>query len=153
MGLKNFHIFFVTASSLLSFVFGGWCWRYAQADQAGGYRMLGAASFGVGVALIAYGFWFWNKINAAQSGPRAGKGGAIALVLLVWLLGQQGTDACSVCYGQAEGPMIDAARSGVWLLFGLVGGMQISFVAFFVYLWRRGRRFNAVAQSEELIES
>jgi len=151
MGIKNFHIVFVTVSSLLCFGFGGWSWRYAEANQTGGYRMLGAASFGAGVALIAYGFWFWKKISAAQNGPRGGKGGAIAVVLLVWLLGQPAADACTVCYGQAEGPMIDAARGGVWLLFGLVGSMQISFVAFFVYLWRRNRRFHA-AQPEELIE-
>jgi hypothetical protein len=140
----------VTVSSLLCFVFGGWCWRYAE-TEGGGYRTLAAVSFGAGVALIAYGFWFWKKINAAQAGPGGGKGGVIAMVLLVYLLGQPAADACTVCYGQAEGPMIDAARSGVWLLFGLVGSMQICFVAFFVYLWRRNRQFHA-AHPEELIE-
>ena len=34
-----------------------------------------------------------------------------------------------------------AARLGVWLLFGLVGAMQVSFVLFFVYLWRRARKY------------
>jgi len=151
MNLKTFHILFVTVSSLMSFGFGGWCWRYAQTNQSSGFRVLAAASFGVGVALIFYGFWFWKKINAGTPGG-PGKGGALVLALALWWLTQQPADACSVCYGQAEGPMIDAARSGVWLLFGLVGGMQICFVAFFVYLWRRNRSFNAVAQPEELIE-
>ncbi len=128
MNLKAFHIVFVTASSLMSFVFGGWCWRYAQANQVAGFPTLGVASFGVGLALIVYGLWFWKKI---------GKGGAVALVLLVLLLGQPAAEACTTCYGEAEGPLIDAARAGVWLLFGLVGALQAAFIGFFVYLWRR----------------
>ncbi len=141
MNLKTFHIVFVTVSSLMSFVFGGWCWRYAEANQTSGYRTLGIASFGAGVALIVYGFWFWKKINVSGSGAsgRPGKGGAVALVLLVWFLGQQTAEACTTCYGEAQGPMIDAARAGVWLLFGLVGGVQAAFAAFFVHLWRRSR--------------
>jgi hypothetical protein len=128
MNLKTFHIVFVTAASLMSFVFGGWCWRYAEANQIAGFRALGAASFGVGLALIVYGFWFWKKI---------GKGGAIALVLLASFLAQPVAEACTTCYGEAEGPLIDAARAGVFLLFGLVGALQIAFIGFFVYLWRR----------------
>jgi len=139
MNLKTFHIVFVTAASLMSFVFGGWCWRYAETSASAGIRSLGVASFGVGVALIAYGFWFWKKINAGQSSGSSGsgKGGAIALVLLVWFFGQPVAEACNTCYGEAEGPLIDAARAGVWVLFGLVGMLQAAFVGFFVYLWRR----------------
>ena len=138
MNLKAFHIVFVTASSLVSFVFGGWCWRYAEANPTSGYRTLAAASFGVGVALIVYGFWFWKKINARQGGSGGpGKGAAVALVLLVWFLGQPVAEACTTCYGEAQGPLIDGARAGVWLLFGLVGTLQVAFIGFFVYLWRR----------------
>lgn len=141
MNLKTFHIVFITLSSLMSFVFGGWCWRYAETNQASGYRTLAAASFGAGVALIVYGFWFWKKINAPGSGASGGPGtgGAVALALLVWFLGQQTAEACTTCYGEAQGPMIDGARAGVWLLFGLVGGVQAAFAAFFVHLWRRSR--------------
>ena len=137
MNLKSFHILFVTVSSLMSFVFGGWCWRYAETIQSSGYRALGAASFGAGVALIAYGFWFWKKIKGTTGG--VSKGGTLALVLALWFVSQQPADACTVCYGEAAGPMIDGARAGVWLLFGLVAFVQVSFGAFFVYLWRRTR--------------
>ena len=154
MSLRIFHIVFVTVSSLMSFVFGGWCWRYAAANQSGGYRLLGAAAFGVGVALIVYGFWFWKKIKTIGDGQggggSGGTGAAMVTVLLGWLLSRQGVDACTVCYGEAEGPMIEGARAGVWLLFGLVGGVQICFVSFFVYLWRRGRKFRDTADPEEL---
>jgi hypothetical protein len=138
MNLKTFHIVFVTASSLMSFVFGGWCWRYAEANASPGMRLLSVASFGAGVALIVYGFWFWKKINANQNrASGSGKGAALALVLLIWFFGQPVAEACNTCYGEAEGPLIDAARAGVWVLFGLVGAVQAAFVGFFVYLWRR----------------
>lgn len=137
MNLKAFHIVFVTASSLMSFVFGGWCWRYAAANQSSGFRTLAAASLGVGLALIVYGFWFWKKISAQGTPTKSGKGGAIALILLVWFLAQPAAEACTTCYGEAEGPLIDAARAGVWLLFGLVGALQAAFIGFFIYLWRR----------------
>jgi len=136
MNLKTFHIVFVTVSSLMSFVFGGWCWRYAETNQSAGIRTLGAISFGVGVALIAYGFWFWRKINPRGSNG-SGNGAAVVLVLLIWFFGQPVAEACTTCYGEAEGPLIDAARAGVWLLFGLVGALQAAFIGFFVYLWRR----------------
>ena len=137
MGLKVFHIVFVTAASLLSFLFSGWCWRYAAENQAAEYRTLGAVSLGAGLAMIAYGFWFWRKINPSGNGPS--KGGAAVLLLLVWLLCDQNAAACTTCYGDAQGPLIDGARAGVWLLFGLVFTMQAAFATFFVYLWRRGR--------------
>jgi hypothetical protein len=39
--------------------------------------------------------------------------------------------------------MIDAARLGVWLLFGLVLVLQAAFVAFFLCLRRRALRYQA----------
>ena len=63
-----------------------------------------------------------------------------ALALL--LLGGTGTAAaCNVCYGEAEGPMIEAASMGVWLLIGVLAVVQSSFALFFIYLWRRARKF------------
>ena len=47
--------------------------------------------------------------------------------------------ACSICFGEAQGPMIEGARMGVWLLFGLTLLVQGAFAAFFVVLYRRSR--------------
>ena len=63
------------------------------------------------------------------------------LMGLVAAGGTRVAEACSVCYGSADGPMIDAARLGVWLLFGLVLAIQLAFGTFFVSLWRRARRY------------
>ena len=50
--------------------------------------------------------------------------------------------ACSSCYGEAEGPMIDAARLGTLLMLGVVFLLQVAFAAFFLYLRRRARRLS-----------
>ena len=138
MNLKTFHIVFVTISTLMSFGFGGWCWHYADANQSPGFRALAAISFVIGIGLIFYGFWFLKKINTMQN-PSNGPGGAamVFLALLLWLVGQPAAEACTTCYGEAEGPLIDAARAGVFLLFGLVAALQIAFVTFFMHLRRR----------------
>lgn len=134
MSLKAFHIVFVTLATLLAFAFAGWCLGVA-AQEGGGYRVLGIVSGLFGAALIAYGVWFWRtKIRSARL--------VVAAVALpaVWLAGGGEASACSVCYGAAEGQMINAARMGVWLMVALVGAMQVSFGVFFVHLWRRARK-------------
>jgi hypothetical protein len=62
----------------------------------------------------------------------------LVLGVLVLLLGEaSGAAACTTCYGQAGGPLIDAARLGIWLLLGVTLVVQGGFVAFFIYLRRR----------------
>jgi hypothetical protein len=56
-----------------------------------------------------------------------------------WMVGRGSAFACPVCFGQADGPMIDAARLGVWLLLAVVLFLQGGFAAFFLYLRRRAR--------------
>ena len=45
--------------------------------------------------------------------------------------------ACPSCFGQAQGPLIDAARVGIWLLLAVTLCLQGAFAAFFLYLRRR----------------
>jgi hypothetical protein len=139
MSLKAFHIVFVTLSSLLSFVFAAWAFGVEGGSV---YPVAGTASALFGVALIAYGVWFWRKIRAIEQGPPRSHRMVLLLpcLSLLWLMGSGDASACSVCYGQAEGPMIEAARSGVWLMIGLVGVLQVSFGLFFIHLWRRARK-------------
>ena len=71
---------------------------------------------------------------------------ALAIVLLALLAGGD-VGACEVCYGKAtSSPLIDGARTGVFLLLAVTIGVQGGFAAFFVYLWRRGKR----AHDEEI---
>lgn len=59
------------------------------------------------------------------------------LVVIALLASERQALACPSCFGQAEGPMIDAARLGIWLLLGLTLALQGGFAAFFLYLRRR----------------
>jgi membrane associated rhomboid family serine protease len=144
LSLKAFHIVFVTASSLLSFVFAGWALHAHDAGDQGNYLLLGLLSAAFGVLLIVYGFWFWRKIRTQEEERRRRRKlmRPVPLVVLaaLWALASSDASACSVCYGEADGPMIDAARTGVLVLFGMVIAMQLSFATFFICLWRRARR-------------
>jgi len=149
MSLKAFHIVFVTLSTLLAFTFAVWAFR--SAADSGGTEMLvaGVLSAAFGVSLIVYGFWFWKKIKPLTA-DRGGRLRGIVLVPLAglaWLLSGPDATACSVCYGAAEGQMIVAARSGVWLMIGFVAAMQLSFGLFFIHLWRRARSRKESAES------
>jgi hypothetical protein len=56
------------------------------------------------------------------------------------LAGGREAFACASCYGLADGPLIDAARLGVWLLLGVTLAIQGGFFAFFLYLRRRAAK-------------
>ncbi len=139
MNLKVIHIVFVGSAVLLALFFGGWCLA-----QGAGFFALGVGSFVVAAALVVYGFWFWRKITTPEEewNRRRKLFRTLPVVVGVWLFGsERAALACSVCYGAAEGSMIDAARVGVWFLLGAVLVMQAAFVLFFLYLRRRARRF------------
>ena len=57
--------------------------------------------------------------------------------------------ACPSCFSQAEGPLVDAARLGMWLLLAVTLGLQGAFVAFFLYLRRQAARAAGQALDEE----
>jgi caa(3)-type oxidase subunit IV len=78
------------------------------------------------------------------------------LLAAVLMLAPTAADACTVCFGEAEGPMIDGARMGVYLLFGLTVAVQVAFGAFFVNLYRRSRgtaRREAVKETMRIVKS
>lgn len=47
--------------------------------------------------------------------------------------------ACAVCFGAADGPMLDAARLGVLVMVGFTTAMLGAFAMFFVRIARRAR--------------
>ena len=65
---------------------------------------------------------------------------ARALPALTLLTAPAAASACPSCFGQADGPMVDAARLGIWLLLGVTVCLQGGFLAFFLYLRRRAAR-------------
>jgi hypothetical protein len=47
--------------------------------------------------------------------------------------------ACSICFGAADGPMLDAARLGVLVMAGVTLATLTAFAMFFVRIARRSR--------------
>ena len=55
--------------------------------------------------------------------------------------------ACESCYGQqASGPMIDGMNTAILFMLGVIGAVLLVVAAFFVYMWRRGRRITEFHQ-------
>lgn len=75
-----------------------------------------------------------------------------ALVAAVVVLAAQVASACPVCYGAPDDPMVKGVSNGVWVLLGLVGFVQIGFVALFWTFWRRGRDLKRFRDSLRVIE-
>jgi hypothetical protein len=62
----------------------------------------------------------------------------IAMIVIVTLIAETAT-ACPVCYGDPNDPMVKGTNNGVWVLLGIIGFVQIGFVAMFWSFWRRAR--------------
>jgi hypothetical protein len=76
---------------------------------------------------------------------------AIVLVLLALALAPEAW-ACAVCYGAPGDPMVKGVNNGIWVLLGLVGLVQIGFVAMFWSFWRKAREQRRFRESLRLIE-
>ncbi|HVS66232.1 MAG TPA: hypothetical protein VMT85_22325 [Thermoanaerobaculia bacterium] len=146
MNLKVIHVVFVVAVTLLSFLFGGWL---LGSGESAGSTIAGVAAFAFGVLAIVYGVWFWRKIRTPEEDRRhrLSRIHKVGAMLALWLVvGDGAASACEVCYGNAGGPMIEAARAGVFLLLGMVLLMQAALVIFFLVLRKR-----AIARRKETI--
>jgi len=141
VSLKGFHVLLISLSSLLLLVFGGWSAHGWTATGATGHLVTAIVCFVLAAVLVVYVIWFARRIRTREEDERRRRKllRPLAVPVAVWALSTRGAGACSVCYGEAAGPMIDAARLGVFLLFGLVLAVQLAFVLFFVQLWRRSR--------------
>ena len=68
----------------------------------------------------------------------------LAIVQTAW--------ACPVCWGAPDDPMVKGVNKGIWVLLGLVGFVQIGFVALFWSFWRRAREQQRFRESLHVIE-
>ena len=89
------------------------------------------------------------RTPACRSGRSRGRG--IVLVVLAFVLAPEAW-ACAVCYGAPGDPMVKGVNNGIWVLLGLVGLVQIGFVAMFWSFWRKAREQRRFRESLRLIE-
>ena len=71
--------------------------------------------------------------------------------LLVALVVAQAAFACPVCFGPADSSMTKGASAGIWVLLGVIGFVQLGFVALFVTFWKRARDLRKRRESFHLI--
>jgi len=60
--------------------------------------------------------------------------------------------ACPVCFGNPDSPLTKGTSNGILFLLGVIGLVQIGFVALFVTFWRRARAIRRRRESFHLIE-
>jgi hypothetical protein len=71
--------------------------------------------------------------------PRTDHRQLVLIALLVALAIPSIAHACPVCFGDPNSPMTKSTTNAVWFLLGIVGFVEIGFVALFVTFWRRAR--------------
>jgi hypothetical protein len=141
VSLRAFHVLFIVVSLVTAFGFGVWSFN----NDA---PLMGSLSVAGGVALLVYGQWFLRKgVRSRDDDDRRRRKmirtvKAVGILLAIGLATTEPAQACTVCFGEAEGPLIDAAKMGVFLLFGLVLAVQIGIGWFFVSLRKRMKRFS-----------
>ena len=136
MSLRAFHIVFLIVSTALSLLVGGWnfrAWRFSGDNL---HLLMSIGAFLAAVGLVFYGQWFLRKIRTTRIPP-------LVIVLIGFLLTPRAAEACTVCYGEAAGPMIDGAKIGVYVLYGLVVLVQIGIISFFLVLRNRAKKYAA----------
>lgn len=86
-------------------------------------------------------------------GNRAtGQLGNLVVIAILIAFFAQNAWACPVCYGAPGDPMVKGTNNGVWVLLGVVGFVQIGFVAMFWSFWRRSRQQRRFRDQFHVIE-
>ena len=76
----------------------------------------------------------------------------LSLAALMLVLAAEPALACPVCFGDSDSPMAKGMNDAVWVLLGIVGFVQIGFVALFVSFWRRSRALRKKREHFHLIQ-
>jgi hypothetical protein len=62
----------------------------------------------------------------------------LASIILLALVAPA-ANACPVCFGDPNSPMVKGTSNGIMFLLGIVGFVQVGFVALFFSFWRRAK--------------
>lgn len=72
---------------------------------------------------------------------------AIGLLLVPSIL-----SACPVCYGAPNSPMTKSSNNAIMFLLGVVGFVQIGFIALFWSFWRRAKELRRRRESFSVLD-
>jgi hypothetical protein len=60
--------------------------------------------------------------------------------------------ACPVCYGSPDSPMTKSSNNAIMFLLGVVGFVQVGFIALFWSFWRRAKELRRRRESFEILD-
>lgn len=72
---------------------------------------------------------------------------AVCLLLVPSIL-----SACPVCYGAPNSPMTTSSNNAIMFLLGVVGFVQIGFIALFWTFWRRAKELRRRRESFAVLD-
>ena len=139
MSLKAFHLVFISASVLLSLFAGVWGVKEYGITGSVFALSMGIAFLVLGGALLVYGVRVIAKFRELS-----------AFVLLVLIA--EAAMACPVCFGDSDSPMAKGMNGTVWVMLGIIGFVQVGFVALFISFWRRSRALRRKRDQFHLID-
>ena len=64
----------------------------------------------------------------------------IIFMVILWL--PTNAQACAVCYGAADDPMVKGMNSAIFFLLGVIGSILLGVIALTIYFARRAKRVN-----------
>ncbi len=60
--------------------------------------------------------------------------------------------ACPVCYGSPDSPMTKSSNNAIVFMLGIVGFVQVGFIAMFWSFWRRAKELRRRRESFRLLD-
>ena len=103
MSLKAFHIIFALLVGAFLVSFGVWCIEQFKIAGSIGMLVTGLSSIFLGVLSAFYLKWFLKKLKGI---------GLVAFLLGIFL--SQTVQACPVCLGDANSPLVASTNRGVF---------------------------------------
>ena len=65
---------------------------------------------------------------------------SIIFVVILWL--PTNAQACAICYGAADDPMVKGMNYAIFFLLGAIGSILLGVIALTIYFSRRAKRVN-----------
>jgi hypothetical protein len=76
----------------------------------------------------------------------------IAAIMICMLLVPAILSACPVCYGAPNSPMTKSSNNAIMFLLGVVGFVQVGFIAMFWTFWRRAKELRRRRESFHVLD-
>jgi heme/copper-type cytochrome/quinol oxidase subunit 2 len=74
------------------------------------------------------------------------------MIAIVLLLAPAILSACPVCYGAPNSPMTKSSNNAIIFMLGIIGFVQVGFVAMFWSFWRRAKELRRRRESFRLLD-